>query len=273
MLRHCLPALVLLGALLCPAPAHAASPVVVGNTNWYEFRWLFSTVYGCPPGSCIPSDADNSQGADAPPWTFDGPAVLVVTDAFGSFNQFEVLDFGTSIGFTSDHGADWVDCGNDPVVCLANPAVSHGVFVLPAGAHSLTIRETTGDIAGAAYFRLDSPVIPVALDIRPGSGRNQIEPVSAARVAIALLSGASFDAASIDPTTLTFGRTGDEATLAFCDEVLRDVSGDGLPDLVCHFDVAQSGFPPGSSVGVLKGETTSGQQIRGQATFCSRDCR
>ena len=36
--------------------------------------------------------------------------------------------------------------------------------------------------------------------------------------------------------SLTFGHSGDEKSLAFCDPGGQDVNGDGLPDLVCHFD-------------------------------------
>jgi hypothetical protein len=83
-----------------------------------------------------------------------------VTDAFTSGDQFEILDFGAPIGLTS-LPVGGVDCGDDPVPCLANAAISHGVFVLAAGNHSLTIVPVLSPSGeGSAYFRVDARRIP-----------------------------------------------------------------------------------------------------------------
>jgi hypothetical protein len=64
-------------------------------------------------------------------------------------------------------------------------------------------------------------------------------------------------------TSLTFGRTGDETSLDFCNSTLEDVNGDGLLDVVCHFNTMATGFLLGDTQGVLKGKTRSGVPIKG----------
>jgi len=113
-----------------------------------------------PGGSgCTPSSAGNSHFVGAPPWTFVAPsdgATLTVTDAFNKGDTFQVLDLGNPIGSTSAVPTNTASCGSDPVPCLADPTVSHGVFDLGPGAHSITIKAVTSPFqAGAAYFRVD----------------------------------------------------------------------------------------------------------------------
>ena len=95
----------------------------------------------------------------APPWTFTVPsdgATLTVTDAFQAGDTFQVMDNGNPIGGTSAVPTSG-SCGSDPVPCLADPSVSHGVFNLGPGAHSLTIKMLASPFnTGAAYFRIDN---------------------------------------------------------------------------------------------------------------------
>jgi hypothetical protein len=63
---------------------------------------------------------------------------------------------------------------------------------------------------------------------------------------------------------LTFGRTGDEGSLAFCGEIAEDVNSDGRLDLVCHFTIRQAGFQSGDTEGILKGQTVAGTSIEGR---------
>lgn len=107
--------------------------------------------------------------------------------------------------------------------------------------------------------------IAVAIDIKPDSTSNAINPRSQGRVPVAILSSRVFDAPSqVDHTSLTFGSTGTEASLAFCNSTPQDVNGDGLLDLVCHFDTQKARFREGDRRGVLTGRTTSGVLITGE---------
>ena len=61
-----------------------------------------------------------------------------------------------------------MNCGSDPVPCLADPNMSHGVFALGAGSHSLTI-SSVHDSFGAAYFQASAVPEPASL-VLLGSG-------------------------------------------------------------------------------------------------------
>jgi PEP-CTERM motif len=150
-----------------------AGPITIGD--WYEFSFMGPGIpaAGCFPADpagpfCAPSSGTPTTFLDAPPWTFAAPAEgasLTVTDAFQSGDRFEIFDFGLSIGLTSLTGGLLVDCGDDPVPCLANPFMSHGFFVLGPGNHSITIIPIAGE-TGGAYFRVDQGVAAVP---EPGS--------------------------------------------------------------------------------------------------------
>lgn len=77
-----------------------------------------------------------------------------------------------------------------------------------------------------------------------------------------ILSTSTFDATTqVDRTSLTFGHTGNEASLAFCN--VEDLDGDGRLDLVRHFNGQETGILVGDTVAFLKGKTVSGSQIEG----------
>ncbi len=106
--------------------------------------------------------------------------------------------------------------------------------------------------------------ITVSIDIKPGSFPNSINPTSNGKIPVAILSAPNFDAPSqVNTASLTFGRTGNESSLAFCNASPQDVNGDGLADLVCHFTTQQTGFQAGDTQSVLKGKTVTGIPIVG----------
>ena len=125
-------------------------------------------------------------------------------------------------------------------------------------------------------------VLPIDIDIKPGSDPNSINRKSKGRIPVAILSASStpliIGATStppfiapdeVDRSSLTFGRTGDEESLASlgygapnCS--VEDVNGDGLPDLVCHFNTQEAGFQKGDTEGILRGRTFDGLLIEGR---------
>ena len=121
-------------------------------------------------------------------------------------------------------------------------------------------------LANAIQDFLNSLALVVSIDVKPGQDPPSINPGSHGDTPVAILSTAAFNApAQVDQTSLTFGRTGDEHSLAFCSGA-EDVNGDGLPDLVCHFTTALTGFQQGDTTAVLKGKTASGRQLTGTDT-------
>lgn len=103
----------------------------------------------------------------------------------------------------------------------------------------------------------------VGIDIKPGDGVNSVQPRSRGRIPVAILSAPDFDATAVATSSLTFGRTGHEPSLARCDRGKADVNGDGLPDLVCHFFTAIAGFESGDTEGFLRGQDGDGIPLRG----------
>jgi pimeloyl-ACP methyl ester carboxylesterase len=111
-------------------------------------------------------------------------------------------------------------------------------------------------------FVVDAPLL-VNIDIKPGDFPNSIQRRSQGRIPVAILSTQTFDATTqVNRLSLTFGHTGDETSLDFCNPG-EDVNGDGLPDLVCHFGTQRTDFQPDDVAGILKGQTVDGFSLRG----------
>ncbi len=103
------------------------------------------------------------------------------------------------------------------------------------------------------------------IDIKPGSDPNSINLKSRGTIPVAILSTTNFDApGEVDQASLTFGRSGGEDSLAFCTKSAEDVNGDGIDDLVCHFNTQDTGFQCGDTEGILRGQTVDGTPIEGR---------
>jgi len=153
-------------ALLCFAAAvfpTRASEITFGQ--WYEFRYLGPGSFGtaCAPQTCSPGV--NSIFGPDPPWTFttSNDVFVTLTDAFFAGDSFSLFDFGNFVGSTPAVSIS-IGCGNNPDACLGNANVSHNVFVLAPGEHSLTIRADNAPFGtGAAFFRVDPIPEPATL--------------------------------------------------------------------------------------------------------------
>jgi hypothetical protein len=106
----------------------------------------------------------------------------------------------------------------------------------------------------------------VTIDIKPDSYPNVINLGSAGVVPMAILSGPTFDARDVDPSTINLagasvkliGR-GDKYA---CTE--DDVNSDGYVDLKCNIMTTQFLIEPGESVAVFEAKTVGGTLIRGE---------
>lgn len=132
---------------------------------------------------------------------------------------------------------------------------------------------TRVDAIPSAGYEIESdgltvtPVMRVALDIRPESALNLVSLTARGTIPVAILSNQQFDAPSeVDQTQLTFGHTGSEASLAACKKNSQDVNNDGRADLVCLFKSTQTAFTATTEVGVLRGRTTDGRAFTGTDT-------
>lgn len=106
--------------------------------------------------------------------------------------------------------------------------------------------------------------IPVAIDIKPGTDPNVLKLGSNGNVPVAILSSESFDAATVDPSSIALASAGlklkGNGTGIFA---LEDVNLDGLPDLVVHIATQGLELTTTSESAELVGQTFSGTPIFG----------
>jgi len=172
--------------------------------------------------------------------------VLGVPGNYGGYTQTTPLLPGSSA----------IDTGNNNYC----PSTDQRGVARPQG--------TSCDI-GAFELEVANPTIAVSIDVKPGSDTNPINPKSKGKIPVAILSMPDFDAPSmVDVSSLTFGKHGNEESLVFCNQEGEDVNGDGLLDLVCHFDNQLTLLNnPKSSFGYLEGNTMDGTPLEGSDTI------
>lgn len=126
------------------------------------------------------------------------------------------------------------------------------------------------------------PVQQISIDVKPGNDNvtvldadgaehpAAVRGVARGHLPVALLSSKNddgvvvFDATKVDQSTLRFGATGKEDSLVSCNGGRGvDVNHDGLPDLICHFDMKKANFALTESEGTLTGKTGDGKDFEG----------
>ena len=244
------------------------------------------------PSNSVGFEFDNDHDGI---WPEEGDDALVINPAFGFFDDVRTnlppcplpptifcgpLD--TAAGGTNDGSGTFGNNGTFSVYEFSHPLNSaddaHDFSLTPGDTVGflLSLRMSTGTGDPADFARtsfpvgafgdivIASPVISISIDIHPGSDPNPVNPKSRGTIPVAILSSSTFDAfASVDKTSLTFGRTGNENSLAFCNGSPSNVNGDAFTDLMCHFDTQKTGFQSGDTTGKLKGKTVSGTPIEG----------
>jgi hypothetical protein len=102
--------------------------------------------------------------------------------------------------------------------------------------------------------------MPVNIDVKPPSDPASISPIANGSIPVVILSTSTFNATSqVVVSSLTFGETGSERSLAFCNSSTQG----GLTDLVCQFNTQSAGFHPGDTEAILNGLTVNGTPIVG----------
>ena len=136
-----------------------------------------------------------------------------------------------------------------------------GVGRFPNGSYTLIISGVT--------VTAPSQVQYINIDVRPGD-RSEFTRVNMKQkrdLPIALLSSKpkgdmpGFKPLDAKVDSITFGRGGNEKSLTRCLKHHIDVNRDGIPDLVCLFDVPSAGFEETDVAGKLKGETVGGTRF------------
>jgi beta-propeller repeat-containing protein len=182
-----------------------------------------------------------------------GTALVYSTYLGGSSSEF--ADFGGGIAVDSSGNAYVTGSTDSFDFPTANP--------LQSALHGM------GD-AFVAKIASAVMAIPVVIDIKPGDFPNSINPRSNGSIPVAILTTDSFDASSVDPSTVRFGGKGREA--APLHSSLEDVDGDGDLDLVLHFDTQQTGLQCGDSSAHLTGKTFDAQELEGSDSVRTVGC-
>ena len=110
--------------------------------------------------------------------------------------------------------------------------------------------------------------ISVVIDIKPDDSPNSINLKSKGSIPVAVLSSSEFDAQTLDPATVTLAgapvrTTGKKGKFQ---AAFEDVDGDGLTDLLMHFDTAALQLSVNDTEAVLEGRTYAGEPVVGKDT-------
>ena len=125
---------------------------------------------------------------------------------------------------------------------------------------------------GVARIRLylASPVIPITIDIHPGDFSRPINPRSQGVIPVAILTTNTFDATTVDPATVHFGRTGSEAPAVR--SAIQDVDRNGTLDMILFFNTQSTGITCGDTSASLTGKTFSKVPIQGSDAIVTVGC-
>ncbi len=109
----------------------------------------------------------------------------------------------------------------------------------------------------------------VTVDIKPDSDPNSIDPGSSDVIPVAVMGSIDFDAAQLDPATVTFGVDGATPTLG---GRIEDVDTDGFMDALFQFRTQESGIACGDTEAALNGELFDGTMVSGTDTVDTTGC-
>jgi hypothetical protein len=111
----------------------------------------------------------------------------------------------------------------------------------------------------------------VLIDVKPGTFPNTVNPASKGVIPVAIRTTDTFDAFTVNPSTVRFGLTGTEAIPKHLG--VEDVGRDGTLDLIFHFETEDTGIVCGTTSVALTGQTWTGQAFRGFDSVQTVGCR
>jgi photosystem II stability/assembly factor-like uncharacterized protein len=271
-------------------PSHIANPIVVRSTDrgqsWEEMV----------PLTGIPT-AGHGLNLEVHPVT---QAVYFLTESsflssstdFGdTWSPFQSVDFGSVLLIDRNRpnrffGGEFVRGVKVGGVYLSEDTGESFSFIGLADRTiaSLALNGTSTKLFAVAYgygiyvIGLGDGITQVAIDIKPGSDANSVNPRSNGVIPMALLGSEDFDIHDVDVTTLTFGPAGATPKHDLTDEWsysehVEDVNLDGFMDLVTHYPTRDTGIGCGDTEAALSGELLDGRPFEGTDEIRTVGCR
>jgi hypothetical protein len=160
---------------------------------------------------------------------------------------------------------------------VSNPAKPVEAGAIVGGAHDISVVDglvyaAAGRDTGLRIIDFGpeyAAIRAIAVDIKPGSEANRINPASRGVIPVAIFGSESLDVADLDLATLSFG-PGAAAPWQRGRARLTDVNRDGFTDLVSHFWMSETGIARGDTEACLSGRTRDGAAFQGCDAIRSR---
>jgi probable HAF family extracellular repeat protein len=190
----------------------------------------------------------------------------------GTFSQAnDINELGQIVGGSTDaadssHPLLWMD---GAMYDLGNPTGSTGSVAIAIN----NLGEVVGVTTDTRHFVRWQVAMRATIDVAPGDATNALKPGGAGTLSVAVLGSRYFDAAQIDPRTVTLGNEDARDTPVSRkkggqpEATVRDLNRDGYADLVLDFDKKQMAAIGDLSASttqlVLLGSRLDGRRVRG----------
>ncbi len=194
-------------------------------------------------------------------WDQGEPGIPGVT-IYVDLSQDGILDEGEPGTVTDENG--WYSIGELPSgesLRISEVVPEDYRQTFPAAPSFWELNLSPGQVLTDINFGNQMAEIIVQIDIKPGSDPNSINLNSRGVIPVAILTEGSFDAASVNTTTVMFGKTGYEAEPVHY--AFDDVDSDGDLDMIFHFRTQDTGLETEDTEATLTGQTMDGVEITG----------
>ena len=257
-----------------PNDSLAAAQQVVVDT---EGQVVIQGVIGvAEPGATGDVDYYSFEGSAGDAITLDIDGGMKDMGSTGTHVDTVITIFTPDGQFLLDsHDTATIDEGSAPIGGERDARIDAPPLALPVDGRYVVAVSSESRFVSGSYTLIIKGVTPpqgveyVNIDIKPGdrSAVTRLNPKQKRDIPIALLSRrgkgtmSAFNPLDAKVDSITFGRGGEEKSLVRCLKHHIDVNRDGMPDLVCLFDVPSANFEEDDTAGKLKGQTKNGSRF------------